>query len=384
MLIDIRGFNPQNLGSCLMLLAAQARLRQAFPDAQLSVGLSNDDLQLSLRHRARFGMLGRWPERWRGIPVDWLGHLVPTPVQRSLRITKDRDFQAVVDISGFAYGDFWGAEKLRRRLGRNLPEWKRQRRKVILLPQAFGPFTDADLAQGMRTVMDGADLVFPRDRVSVRYLSELGVPQEKLEQFPDFTHEVPAFNRDTDPAPRTYFCVIPNSKLTVGKSAEEVQRYIQFLLDATGYLSRVLGMPPVLLRFGGREDADLVDELLDQITPTPTSFIIADPRYAKGLIAGSAAVVSSRFHAIMSALGSAVPCLAVGWSHKYGEAMDEFGCAKYSLSLANPDFNPVLQSFADDIMNGTLKTDLARAAEQQRQATDRMWDKVIHCIGEPQ
>ena len=384
MLIDIRGFNPQNLGSCLMLLAAQARLREAFPDARLSVGLSNDHLQLSLRHRARFGMLGRWPQRWRGVPVDWLGHLLPRPVQKGLRITKEQNFQAVVDISGFAYGDFWGPEKLRRRLGRNLPEWKRQQRKVILLPQAFGPFTNADLAQGMRKVMDDADLVFPRDRVSVRYLSELGVPDEKLEQFPDFTHEVPAFHRDTDPAPGTYFCVIPNSKLVAGKSAEEARRYMKFLLDATGYLSCALGISPIVLRFGGREDAELVDELLDQLTPKPASFIVSDPRYAKGLIAGSAAVMSSRFHAIMSALGSAVPCLAVGWSHKYGEAMDEFGCAEYSLSLANSDFNEVLRNFARDVIDGTLRIRLASAGELQRNATDRMWNKVIQCICAPQ
>ena len=53
MLIDIRGFNPENLGSCLMLLAAQARIGKAFPDAKISVGLGGDDLRLSRRHRAR-------------------------------------------------------------------------------------------------------------------------------------------------------------------------------------------------------------------------------------------------------------------------------------------------------------------------------------------
>lgn len=382
MWIDVRGFNPQNLGSCLMLLAAQARLTRAFPGCRLSVGLSNGDLGLSLRHRARFQTWGRWPARWRGVPVGWLGELLPSPVQSAFKLTDDHDFRAVVDISGFAYGDFWGAEKLRRRLGRELSQWQRRRQKLVLLPQAFGPFTNPELADAMRRVLGAADLVFPRDAVSARHLAELGGPPLDLEQFPDFTHEVPALRRPWYPAPHSYFCLVPNSKLTVGKALEEKDRYVRFFVDVAERFTSTLGVPAVLLCFGGREDSRLIEELEQRITPRPRTIRVADPRYAKGVIAGALAIVSSRFHAIMSALGSSVPTLALGWSHKYGEAMAEYDCLEYSLSLDDASSPERTRAFTRELDSGALKARLTTAGRKQRAATERMWEKVVACIGE--
>jgi colanic acid/amylovoran biosynthesis protein len=248
------------------------------------------------------------------------------------------------------------------------------------MPQAFGPFSDPSLAASMREVAAAADLLFPRDSVSVRYLRELGVSPDKLEQFPDFTHEVPALRRASYPEPGSYFCVIPNAKLTSGKTPQRMEDYLRFLVNSSALLARKLGARPVLLRFGGREDAALIELLEERITGAPRSVLVSDPRYAKGLIASSVAVVSSRFHAIMSALGSNVPCLAVGWSHKYGEAMEEHGCAEYSLSLGAAEVDSVLERFAGDVTSGRLAELLAVASEKQRAATDRMWQKVIACM----
>jgi colanic acid/amylovoran biosynthesis protein len=381
MLIDIRGFNPENLGSCLMLLAAQARLQAAFPQARISVALGGDDLRLARRHRANFGVIGRWPEHWKRLHVGWLGNLVPSGLQRAFEVTRDQDFRAVVDISGFAYGDFWGAGKLERRLGRGISQWKREGRKVILLPQAFGPFRDGALADGMREVLRNADLVFPRDRVSREYLHALGAPRA-LEQCPDFTHEVPAVSQPGDPMPGSYFCVIPNSKLIAGKTADEVSRYLAFFTAASQRLVSSLGIKPVMLRFGGAEDAQLVETLLARLSPRPRSFLIEDARHAKGLIAGSVATLSSRFHAIMSALGAGVPCLSVGWSHKYGEAMSEYDCATYSLSMADVIRPGTLDDFIDEVRAGSLRERLRAAGLRQQAATGRMWGQVTRCIGE--
>ena len=378
--IDIRGFNPENLGSCLMLLAAQSRLRTAFPQARISVALGTDDLRLARRHRQRFDVLGRWPRRWKRVDVGWLGHVVPEGFQRAFAVTRDQDFRAVVDLSGFAYGDFWGAGKLERRLGRGIAQWKRDGRKVILLPQAFGPFEDGALANGMRDVLRHADLVFPRDRVSREYLGALDA--RPLEQSPDFTHEVPAVSQPGDPEPGTYLCVIPNSKLIVGRSGADVVRYLDFFVDSTRRLTKELGVSAVMLRFGGAEDAALVGSLLARIDPKPRAFFVEDARHAKGLIANSVATVSSRFHAIMSALGAAVPTLSVGWSHKYGEAMSEYECARYSLSLADVARTRVLDEFIGEIHAGSLKERLATAGARARAATDRMWEQVVGCIRE--
>jgi colanic acid/amylovoran biosynthesis protein len=137
-----------------------------------------------------------------------------------------------------------------------------------------------------------------------------------------------------------------------------------------------------MLRFGGAEDAQLVDTLLARLSPRPRSFLIDDARHAKGLIAGSVATVSSRFHAIMSALGAGVPCLSVGWSHKYGEAMSEYDCASYSLSMADVNRASVLDDFIDEVRSGSLRGRLHEAGARQRAATDRMWGRVTQCLAE--
>jgi len=379
MLIDIRGFNPQNLGSCLMLLATQARLRAAIPEARISVALGTDDLRLERRERERFGVLGRWPRRWKKLQVGWLGEVIPDGMQRAFAVTREQDFRAVVDISGFAYGDFWGAEKLQRRLGRGITQWKRDGRKVILLPQAFGPFRDPRLASGMRDVLHQADLVYARDRVSRLHLLEVH-PDAALEQSPDFTHEVTAVRQSADPAPGTYICAIPNSKLT--RQPGEAERYIDFFAAATTRLSTALGVEPVLLRFGGSEDAALMKIMQARLGDQPRSFRVSDARHAKSLIAGSVATISSRYHAIMSALGAGVPTLSIGWSHKYGEAMSEYDCASYSLSLADVGTRPELDDFIAEIRSGALRGRLRLAAARQRAATDRMWNRVVDCIRE--
>jgi hypothetical protein len=382
MLIDIRGFNPQNLGSCLMLLAAQERLSRAFPAARISVALGTDDLRLARPHRERFGVVGRWPRRWKRLDVGWLGEVVPESLQRAFSMTRDQDFRAVVDLSGFAYGDFWGEGKLERRLGRHITQWKREGRKVVLLPQAFGPFENGALADGMRRVLDNADLVFPRDRVSREHLTRLGSGSRALDQFPDFTHEVPAISGPDDPKAGTYVCLIPNSKLTVGKPAADVARYLDFFVEAATKLTAQLGVGAVMLRFGGAEDAALIDSLLARMDPKPRCFFVDDARHAKALIANSVATVSSRFHAIMSALGAGIPTLSVGWSHKYGEALSEYDCASYSLSIADLAESSALEHFVTEIRAGSLRDRVHAASLRQRVTTDRMWNRVIECLKE--
>ena len=49
------------------------------------------------------------------------------------------------------------------------------------------------------------------------------------------------------------------------------------------------------------------------------------PVALRGLIAGLDLLVTSRFHAMISALVTTTPVLVVGWSHKYAEVLDEIG-----------------------------------------------------------
>ena len=45
-------------------------------------------------------------------------------------------------------------------------------------------------------------------------------------------------------------------------------------------------------------------------------------------------MVASRFHAMVFALSMQVPVMVVGWSHKYGEVMEQFGLEGYAVDYA--------------------------------------------------
>src|SRR5690606_25073591 len=81
-----------------------------------------------------------------------------------------KEVNIVLDASGFAYGDQWGAQYAHRRMGKFIKAWKSEGKKIILLPQAFGPFTKGDLKSEMAMMLDNVDLVFAREKQSYSYL----------------------------------------------------------------------------------------------------------------------------------------------------------------------------------------------------------------------
>jgi polysaccharide pyruvyl transferase WcaK-like protein len=42
-------------------------------------------------------------------------------------------------------------------------------------------------------------------------------------------------------------------------------------------------------------------------------------------------LIASRFHAMVSGLAMGIPCLLLGWSHKYREVLEQFGVAQFAL-----------------------------------------------------
>ncbi len=58
------------------------------------------------------------------------------------------------------------------------------------------------------------------------------------------------------------------------------------------------------------------------------------------LIAGSSAMVTSRFHAMVSGLATCTPTVVLGWSHKYREVLSDFGmvdCGYDADQLLHPE-----------------------------------------------
>ena len=289
----------------------------------------------------------------------------------------------IIDSSGFAYGDFWGYEKAGLRLANQVKKWKRQGKKVVMLPQAFGPFTDPKLRQKMATILKHADLIFARDKYSYDYLTEVSPADSgKVHQFPDFTNLgegiVPA-NFDNK---KHQVAVIPNIKMLEADMFESAKDYHDLLVLFINEI-RSYNLNPYFLLHEGNRDKRIVEDV-NKLLSTPVPVVEEeDPFVIKGVIKASYAVIGSRFHGLVSSLSQAIPSLCVGWSHKYEALFNDYNFPEGLLSAGAPDEALIKEKMKlildKDEREGLLKK-LESASQEQKQLTAKMWEKVFEVI----
>jgi colanic acid/amylovoran biosynthesis protein len=79
------------------------------------------------------------------------------------------------------------------------------------------------------------------------------------------------------------------------------------------------------------DDVPVCRAVADRLTHPSGCLVIEDdllPADLRELIARCTVLVTSRFHAMISALAVGTPPLVIGWSHKYAEVLDQFGLAE--------------------------------------------------------
>jgi len=253
--------------------------------------------------------------------------LVASLAHRSFRkkygLAAEEDITAVIDASGFAFGDQHGTRPTQQ-MAQNCRRWKRQGKKIILLPQAFGPFTTPAIRAACRELVENCDLVFAREEESYRHLVDVVGKRANIKRAPDFTPLVQGILPEGfQPRNGTVF-VVPNMRMLDKTDRSLAERYIPFLAEAIkGVINH--GLHASLL-IHTPEDRALVGPIQNacgfQIDVVEESC----PLRLKGILGTAYAVISSRFHALVGALSQNVPALAVGWSHKYDQLMREYGC----------------------------------------------------------
>lgn len=350
MIVDLKGVEFGNKGAELMLHAVLGRLRAGLPDVEFALTPGPN------APYRRVAAVGAWQRlRLPGAPIDVgaLSYAVPRRFRRVARrygVVMEPDVAAVVDASGFAYGRVWGDRPLDS-VAREVERLARRRKPYVFLPQAFGPFDGTRAAARFGRALSHASLVCARDAESRAHLASLpGAAGAPIEQFPDFTLDVPG-----DPEAASRWSVdrrtallIPNAEMAGPRNPDAAWRdgYLPLMLAIAARL-RALGYEPRVLNHEGPADAALCDTLAGadagaaaRASPArgaSAGVITGDAVELKGVIGAAGLVVSSRFHGCASALSSAVPCLATSWSHKYAALFEDFGVADGVLERRDPD-----------------------------------------------
>jgi colanic acid/amylovoran biosynthesis protein len=378
MILELKGAQFANQGAKLMLAAVLARVRARWPDVAVALSTGRFTQASDL---ANLSALRKLSLRRRGIDVTVLSDRWPRIVDRWLNHrgwVAESGINAVLDLSGFAYGDRWGSESTRR-LAAELSRHARRGRPYVLLPQAFGPFSDPGAARVLGRSLQHARLIYARDPVSLGHLAALAPDLgPTLSLSPDLTIGV---HGDRGGATRwavdaETVLFIPNRRMLDSAPAtpQWANQYLDLLrLMIDLCLGRRLNVR--IVNHAGLEDGALCADLSDPARGV-TVIDEQDPLVLKGLIGASRLVISSRYHGCVSALSQGVPCLATSWSHKYQTLFEEFGRGDWVI--ADPDRSRAIE-LLEDLLDRERDPSHERIAALEARV-ETMWADVFRAV----
>lgn len=379
MVIELRGVEFHNKGAQLMLLSILEKVRKEYPNAIFTMEKRTNVSEKDMRNH---NIKTKYRFKKRNFDLSFLGHFFPKSYRTRNNIILDHEINIVLDGSGFAYGDFWGAEKCYNRLSKNLVKWKSQGKKVILLPQAFGPFENPKLRREMEKVIKHCDLIFTRDKYSNEHVLNLLPDVTNVFLKPDFTNLIKGKLPNRIVLPKIYTVIIPNFKMIESKVFEDRNKYINFLKYVVNYFQE-RGRNPVFLNHEGQKDYELmvdVNALLTQKIPLINE---KDPLVIKGVISSASGILTSRFHGLVSGLSQNVPSLCLGWSHKYLALLEDYGVEQLLISEED-----IQQDLLDKKLNLIINEDsrlklenaLKVSSSAQKELSNGMWNQIFSLI----
>jgi polysaccharide pyruvyl transferase WcaK-like protein len=380
-MIEARPGSFINKGGELMMRAIVGELGS---EAELAV----EPWIAPYRERARLGLFQKLWVRRLGPAAAVPATVLPRAVRRRFGIVAEDQIDAVLDASGFRYtdDDRHGARSARELAG-NARRWRRRGKTVVLLPQAMGPFRTPAVREPFLRALEAVDLVYARDARSEAHLQEIAPGDERIRRAPDFTIALEG-RRPVDLAARVgagpFACLVPNDRMLERTSAEVAAGYDDFLRACAREVAS-LGLRPVLVLHESDRDAAFVERLRDALGPDPRVVVEPDPLVLKGILGAATIVISSRYHALISAMSQGIPVVATGWSHKYATLLEDFGIPGQLIDvLAEP---PELQARLAAAAEGPARTAMTdtlrrRASDQAAQVT-AMWAEIRGRLGLP-
>lgn len=368
MIVEITGTNTWNKGAELML-AAIVQHFEGVSKVQLAVdqffGNYTEKTKYNLLQKANIEKMSK---------TTLAINLLPKSFLQSFGIVKDEDVGAILDASGFAFGDQHPVNRIAN-FANSLEQARSAGKTVILLPQALGPFERPEIRQAFTRIYDAADLIFSRDELSTEYAKKAIGDDEKLYQYPDFTNQLkPALEGDSNKS--EIACIVPNQRMIEkAESDQEKKRYINLLKIIIRHVEKI-GLEPVVLLHGD-DDKDIATNLQNELDGLQIHNQ-DDPVKLKKFIGESHILIGSRFHALVSALSQSVPAIGTSWSHKYEMLFSEYTCPELLLDVSASDetIENRIDKVTQEESRAKIRQRLDSANAVVNRKVDEMWFKV--------
>lgn len=383
MFYEVQGVEFVNKGAELMLHAMVQHLQEYDRLAIVAANLERRYRNQEGRSKAGLQYVtwidNRLPNS--GAIVNSFASLLPSPVRRNLQLVLNQEVDVLLDASGFSYTDQWGAGYAQK-MADKLSRLKAEGKKIILLPQAFGPFENIQVKAAFERILASSDLIFARDRVSFDYVQQFEASADKLSLAPDFTNLLSGRVPDSFTPQAEGVCIIPNVRMLDKTEPQIRDKYLTFIENCIQCLLDLKLDPFIMVHQTGK-DYEIALNLQSKFDDRLTVIAESDPLAIKGIIGQCFLVISSRFHGIVSSLSQGVPCLATGWSHKYQMLFEDYRCPQLLINplLAPAEITDKIKEVVTEPSRTEIVNTIKAAAQEQKELSRQMWHQVHQAIG---
>ncbi|MAW08531.1 MAG: hypothetical protein CME61_09680 [Halobacteriovoraceae bacterium] len=375
--IEIRKAGFLNKGAQLMLFAIIEYFNKNLPDAKLVMAPTRS---ASYINRAKLGFYQK-AHYWRkGVQFGFLANLIPSKLRDMYGIILDKEVDVVIDASGFSYSDQWGKYSCLEMLS-SCVRWKKNNTKIILMPQAFGPFNSTFNKIAIKKIIGYSNLTFARDEISYNYLQEITGSLKSLKISNDFTNLLSGIVPEKFDHEFNKFCFIPNFRMIDKTNKSNKEWYLPVMIMMLKYC-HLNNQKPFILVHDLESDLSIAKEMRNAVDQSINIILEQDPLKIKGIIGVSTGVIGSRYHGIISALSQGVPTLSIGWSHKYEMLFNEYDFKEgmLDINMSKEEIISKINMILDEDSKIKIKEKLKIKGDELKIQSQKMWEEVFKVI----
>lgn len=284
----------------------------------------------------------------------------------------------LVDLSGYAYGECWPQRRVVNRT-RYLAMLKARGVRLVMLPQALGPFVDEQLRAAAAELLVQYDMVVVRDELSAQHLLDLGIAAEAMSIAPDVSHLIGGYPPREPAVWANRVCLVPNARMLDRTDRQTGSRYVSLFAACLRAVSRH-GCEPYLV-LHEVNDLPLAREVR-MASGIHAPIVECDGLSAKGLFGACRALISSRYQPLVSAFVQGTPALATGWCHKFSGLLGDYESADAHLPVTSRDaeVDARVGELLDPVSQKLVRRRLCDCAEVQCGKVEAMWRQVEEVI----
>jgi len=370
--IQIDGTNTLNKGAELMLYAILEQIEEHHPQAVVYYNFNErkeqGEIDTKLNLKKRLGLqYGRYPAALLKKLKLPHGYFTPQYAMNGLEL--------ILDGAGFQFSDQWKYSQERlNKLENYYASLKKKGTKIVLLPQAFGPFETPAGKRIVQIIDKYVDIAIAREKISYDYLVKSGANTRRVWLYPDFTLLVKGKFPERYKHLKGKVCIIPNKKM-VTHASSNAEQYVEFLKKIILEIEKQ-NKEIFLLNHEGSGDLAFCQKINQGFDNKYEIATGLNAKEVKGLIGDAYLVISSRFHGVASALNQGVPCLATSWNHKYEMLFEDFGQSGSVLNVED-DWTKTQQKLTATILaHDEISALLLKKKEELTAKTKEMWNQI--------